>query len=132
MAWIPSLRLLSLLVLPAAAQEAESDDFEAPLAWKRDAALMANKKDLTARYRKALREGAGPAMLIDALEYLSEAKESDDIALIARYIVHIEPPVADAPMACRRADVRAALDAVEAAHIDALYVPTPRRGADGN
>ena len=127
MVWIPSLLLLSLLVLPAAAQEAESDDFEAPLAWKRDAALTANKKDLTARYRKALREGAGPAMLIDALEYLSEAKESDDIALIARYIVHIEPPVADAAMDGLRAYGRAALEALENIKSDELDEPTRKK-----
>lgn len=86
----------------------------APTAVERESARAALGEGVLAVYRKALKEGAAPALLIDALLELGRRRESTDIGLIARHVSSLDPHIAGAAVEALKGYGRAGLKAVQA------------------
>jgi len=108
--WIACLLLISL----APALPAQSDaGLAAPTAPQREAARAALGDKAVDAYRKALKSGGAPALLIDALIDLGRRRLPGDIGLIARHVSSLDPQISGAAVDALKGYGRAGLKAVQ-------------------
>lgn len=76
-------------------------------------------------YRTALKDGAAPALLVDALMELGRRREAKDIGLIARHVSSLDPHIASAAVDALKGYGRAGLKAVQS--LDAALIDAQTR-----
>jgi hypothetical protein len=122
--WIACLLVVSFGAAGRAqdAPRSEAPTLSSPTAIERENARAQLGEGALDVYRKALRSGAAPALLIDALVELGRHRKPEDIGLIARHVSSLDPHISGAAVDALKGYGRAGLRAVQAlgaAEIDA-------------
>lgn len=97
----------------------------APTANERENARAALGDKAVEVYRTALKDGAAPALLVDALMELGRRREAKDIGLIARHVSSLDPHIASAAVDALKGYGRAGLKAVQS--LDAALIDAQTR-----
>lgn len=111
-----------------AAQEAAG--LAAPTALERETARTELGDKVIPVYRKALKEGAAPALLVDALMELGRRRDQADIGLIARHVSSLDPHVSGAAIDALKVYGRAGLKAVQALDAKAIDAQTRKQALE--
>jgi len=129
-AWLLAASLIFSPLLPSQEASIFSDTSgpDSPFAMERDLARHElSEGDRLVRCRGILREGVQVGQFIEAIDTLAAAREKTDIALIAPYIVYIQPEIAFSAMQALRSYGKAALTTVDALGQDVIDAPTKKK-----
>ncbi|MDC1141616.1 hypothetical protein OAU50_00870 [Planctomycetota bacterium] len=111
-------RLLCLMTLTASllapTHATAQGGVDSPEAYERADALLELGKNQTDYWRKILDDGATAPRLVNALLYVQELSETEDIARIAKYVGDIDPIISETADDALRSFGREAIVAVDA------------------
>ncbi|MBX3473808.1 MAG: hypothetical protein KF754_05455 [Planctomycetes bacterium] len=122
--------MLALISLSPALASQANDSLASPTAIERETARAGMGDKALAIYRKALKDGAAPALLVDALMELGRKREGADIGLIARHVSSLDPHVSTAAVDALKGYGRAGLKAVQALDAATIDAQTRRQALD--